>query len=58
MVQACLEADDELATEALFFMIRSISGHWKHPIAYFLQNKISVEVLNSTYPRLYWSSSC
>ena len=39
------EAEDELATEALVFMISSISGHWKHPIAYFLQNKISAEVL-------------
>ena len=38
-------AEDELATEALVFMISSISGHWKHPIAYFLQNKISAEVL-------------
>ena len=39
------EAEDELATEALVFMISSISGHWKHPIAYFLQKKISAEVL-------------
>ena len=29
------EAEDELATEALVFMISSISGHWKHPIVYF-----------------------
>ena len=39
------EAEDEMATEVLVFMISSISGHWKHPIAYFLQNKISAEVL-------------
>ena len=39
------EAEDELATEALVFMISSILGHWKHPIAYFLQNKISAAVL-------------
>ena len=40
------EAEDELATEALVFMISSILGHWKHPIAYFLQKKkkISAEV--------------
>ena len=30
------EADDELATESMVFMINGISGHWKHPIAYFL----------------------
>ena len=26
------KAEDELATEALVFMLSSISGHWKHPI--------------------------
>ena len=29
----------------MVFMISGISSHWKHPIAYFLQNKISTEVL-------------
>ena len=38
------EAGDNLATEALFFMIGSVTGHWKHPISYFLQNKISASV--------------
>ena len=38
------EAEDDLATEALVFMICSITGHWKHLIAYFLQNKISALV--------------
>ena len=38
------EADDDLATEALVFMISGVTGHWKHPIAYFLQNKISASV--------------
>ena len=38
------EADDDLATEALVFMISGVTGHWKHPMAYFLQNKISVLV--------------
>ena len=31
------EAEDQLPTEALVYMLSSISGHWKHPIAYFLQ---------------------
>ena len=38
-------AEDVLATEALVFILSSILGHCKHPITYFLQNKISVEVL-------------
>ena len=38
-----LEADD-LATEALVFMIGGVSEHWKHPIGYFLQNKMSASV--------------
>ena len=38
------EADDDLATEALVFMISGVSGHWKHPIGYFLQNKMSASV--------------
>ena len=35
------EVSDNLAAEALVFMIGSITGHWKHPIGYFLQSKIS-----------------
>ena len=38
------EADDDLSTEALVFMISGVSGHWKHPIGYFLQNKMSASV--------------
>ena len=38
------EAGDSLATEALVFMIGGVTGHWKHPIGYFLQSKISVSV--------------
>ena len=38
------EAEDDLATEALVLMICGITGHWKHPILYFLQNKISASV--------------
>ena len=38
------EPEENLATEALVFMIASITGHWKHPIAYFLQDKCSAAV--------------
>ena len=38
------EASDELATEALVFLICGVKGHWKHPVGYFLQNKISADV--------------
>ena len=38
------KADNDLATEALAFMISGVSGHWKHPIGYFLQNKMSASV--------------
>ena len=33
------ESPDNLATEALVFMIVGVSGHFKHPIAYVLQDK-------------------
>ena len=33
------ENEDELATKALVFMVVGMTGHWKHPIAYVLQNK-------------------
>ena len=32
------------ATEALVFMVIGTIAHWKHPIAYILQNKSSAEV--------------
>ena len=35
------EAGDNLGTAALAFIIGGVTGHWKHPIGYFLQNKIS-----------------
>ena len=38
------EASDDLATEALVFLICGVKGHWKHPVGYFLQNKISADV--------------
>ena len=38
------ENEDELATEALVFMVVGMTGHWKHPIAYVLQNKCSAAV--------------
>ena len=33
------EAEGDLATEALVLIICGITGHWKHPVAYLLQNK-------------------
>ena len=31
------DAGDNLATEALVFMIGGVAGHWKHPTSYFFQ---------------------
>ena len=33
------EAPDDLATEALVFLVVGLTGHFKHPIAYVLQDK-------------------
>ena len=41
---AAPEATDEPATEALVFMVVGMTGHWKHPIAYVLQDKCSAYV--------------
>ena len=38
------EASDDYASEALVFLICGVKGHWKHPVGYFLQNKISADV--------------
>ena len=38
------EVTEDLATEALVFMISGLSGHFKHPIAYVLQDKCSSAV--------------
>ena len=38
------EPPEDLATEALVFMVVGITGHFKHPIAYFLQNKCTAPV--------------
>ena len=38
------EPPEDLATEALVFMVVGITDHFKHPIAYFLQNKCTVPV--------------
>ena len=35
------EAGDNLGTEAFVFMTGGVTGYWKHPIGYFLHNKIS-----------------
>ena len=41
---AAPEATDEPTTEALVFMVVGITGHWKLPIAYVLQDKCSAYV--------------
>ena len=38
------EPEENMASEALVFMISGITGHWKHPVAYFLQDKCSAVV--------------
>ena len=38
------EVEENLATEALVFMVAGVTGHWKHPVAYFLQDKCSANV--------------
>ena len=38
------EVTDSYATEALVFMVSGLSGHFKHPIAYVLQDKCSSAV--------------
>ena len=38
------EVEDDLATEALVFLIIGLKTHFKHPVAYFLQNKCSAAV--------------
>ena len=38
------EVTESFATEALVFMVSGLSGHFKHPIAYVLQDKCSAAV--------------
>ena len=38
------EANNKLAMEVLVFMVSCITGHWKYPTAYFIQNNISASV--------------
>ena len=38
------EASNDLAMEALVFLVVGLTGHWKHPIAYVLQDKCSASV--------------
>ena len=38
------EVTESFATEALVFMVSGLSGHFKHPIAYVLQDKCSATV--------------
>ena len=51
------EPPEDLATEALVFMISSLTGHFKHPIAYILQDNCTVAVQGPIGKRLYWSST-
>ena len=44
IAQVFLKLSDDLPTETMVFMVCGITGHWKHPIAYFLQNKLSASV--------------
>ena len=44
------EDEDDLGTEAMVFMICSITGHWKHPIAYFIQTfSITTNTVNQRW---------
>ena len=38
------EVENDLATEALVFLIIGLKSHFKHPVTYFLQNKCSAVV--------------
>lgn len=38
------EPSDDIAKEALVFMMVGLTGHWKHPIAYVFQDKCSAKV--------------
>ena len=38
------EPSDTLATEALVFLAVGITGHWKHPVAYVVQDHCSAIV--------------
>ena len=44
MGQPVPEVEDDLATEALVFLIVGLKSHFKHPVVYFLQNKCSAMV--------------
>ena len=41
---AVLEPPEQLATEALVLMISSLTGHFKHPVAYVFQDKCTTSV--------------
>ena len=44
------ENEDELATEALVFMVVGMTGHWKHPIAYVLTEQMFGSCSNPVNP--------
>lgn len=37
------ECADEVASEALVFLVSGLTGHWKYPIAYFLEDHLSAQ---------------
>ena len=47
------EAPDELAAEALVFLVVDMTGHFKHPITYVLQDDMSSYCRGTAYKRLH-----
>ena len=46
---ALIEQDDNLAAEALVFLLSGVSGHWKFPVAYFLTAQKFWSSISKTY---------
>ena len=38
------ECDDTVATETLVFLVSGLTGHWKYPMAYFLDDHLTAQV--------------
>ena len=50
--EGCDASDEnEIATEALVFMVNCLNGHWKFPVAFFFINKLNA---NGKYLRIYF----
>ena len=54
--KAIPEPETTDATEALVFIIVGLTGHWRHPIAYFFAEQVLCYGANSIDQRLYWAS--